>query len=127
MDRLLQLLTGDENAELVGPFTDNAASTKKFTRRNSIYLPFALIPHVIGQNLTPKTAVRTLVPVISSLGLECPQLLDFFLAAYTKTANNNPPVMVQDPDEVGLEHGLWLFKVINFRSVNILLNQLPAL
>ena len=92
-----------------------------------MYLPFALIPHMIGQNLTPKTAICTLVPVMSCLGIKYPQPLNSLLSAGTKTSDNNPPITVQDPDEVRVEHGLRLFKVINFQLVNIFHNQLLAL
>ena len=79
-----------------------------------MYLPFALILHGIGQNLSAKTVVCALVPVISSLSLKVPQLLNFLLEVCIKTNNNNPSITVQDPDKVGLEHSLRLFKVTNF-------------
>ena len=94
MTRLLQQFTTDENLDLVGPYAEGAPFTKKITIRNTMFLPFALIPYVMGQNLTSKSAICILVPVMNSLGLELPQLTDFLLVACTKTTDNNPPVTV---------------------------------
>ena len=82
-----------------------------------MFIPFALILHVMGQNLTPKSAIRILVPMMAALGLELPTLMDFLLAACTKTTDNNPPVTVQDKSEVGVEHNLQrIFKVRKLRK-----------
>ena len=96
--------SNDEALDLVGPYNDSSQFTKKITTRNSMFLPFALVPYVIGQILTPKAAVQVLVRVMTALGLELPQLTRFLLAACTKTADNHPPVTVQDETEVGLIH-----------------------
>ena len=128
MKILLQMFTGSKNADLVGPLMDKLASKRTMISRNFMYLPFALILLVMGQNLTPKTAACVLVPVMSSLGLVCPQLINFLLAVCTKTStNNNSPVMVQDTNKMGLEHGMWLFWVFNHHHTIILYNQLPTL
>ena len=94
-----------------------------------MFLLFALIPHMMGQNVTPKFVIRILVPVMNALGLELPQLTDFLLAACTKTTNdNNPPVTVEDKSEVGVEHNLQpIFKVNNSRKLHILYEQLSSL
>ena len=93
-----------------------------------MFIPFALVPHFIGKDLTPRAAVQVLVPVMAALELELPQLTQFLLAACTKTADNHPPVTVQDQTEVGLLHTLpRMFKVDNAWRANILHWQLPSL
>ena len=125
---MLQNFGSDEAVDLVSPYTDSQGFTNKITTRNSTFLHFALIPFVMGQNLTPKATVRILVPVISLLGLELPQLINFLLATCTKTVDNHPPVTVHDKSEVGFEHQLQrLFKVDNSRKLNIFYKQLTAL
>ena len=128
MDRLVTQFNNDENLALVHPFAETAAHTKKITTLKCMYLPFALVPHVIGQNLTPRAAVQVLVPLMDALELVLPQLTQFLLAACTKTTDNNAPVTVQDSTEVGLIHTRpRMSKVDNSRRINILHRQLPAL
>ena len=104
MDRMLELFAADSNADLVGPFVAGAAGTKKPQTRNSMYIPFPLLSYVIGQNLTPKAAIHILVPVMSSLGIECPPLIDFLLASATfNTGNDTNPVTLQDETDLGLD------------------------
>ena len=72
MEQLLQKFSTNEALDLVGPFVDTQPFTKKITTRNSMFLLFALVPYVTGQDLTPKAAVRVLVPVMTALGLKLP-------------------------------------------------------
>ena len=128
VERLQTNFNNDEGLHLVGPFAETDHHTKKNNTRKSMFLPFALVPHVIGKNLTPRAAVQVLVPVMATLDLELPQLTQFLLAACTKTADNNPPVTVQEQAEVGLIHTRpRMIKVDNARRSNILHQQLPAL
>ena len=128
MTRLLQHYITTKTLDLVGPYAERDAFTKKITTQNSIFIPFALIPHVMGQNLTPKATVRILVPVLVALGLDLPTLTDFLLAACTKTNDNNQPITVQDKSEVGVEHNLHhIFKVGTSRKKHILYHQIPSL
>mmetsp|Transcript_31582 Transcript_31582/g.35346 ORF Transcript_31582/g.35346 Transcript_31582/m.35346 type:complete len:444 (+) Transcript_31582:725-2056(+) len=93
-----------------------------------MFLPFALVPYVIGQTLTPRAAVQVLVPVIAALNLELPQLTHFLLAVCTKTEDNHPPVTIQDKTEVGLIHNRQrMSKDDNSCWSNILHKQLPSL
>ena len=65
---------------------------------------------------------------MAALDLELPQLTRFLLAAYTKPADNHPPVTVQDQAEVGLLHTRpRMIKVNNARRINTLHQQLPSL
>ena len=96
MTRLLQHFTTAKNLDHVGLYAEGDQFTKKITTWNTMFLPFALIPHVMGKNLTPKSVIRILVPVTNALGLELPELMDFLLVACTKTVDNNPPVTVED-------------------------------
>ena len=91
MDRMLEIFADDASLDLVGPFTTREAATKKTHTQNSMYIPFPLLPHVIGQNLRPKDVVYILVPVMNSLGLECRPLLYYLLAAATFTTGNDIP------------------------------------
>ena len=118
----------DEALDLVGPFNDTAAFTKKITTHKCMFIPFALVPYVIGHNLTPRAAVQVQVPLMAALELELPQLTQFLLASCTKTTDNHPPVTVQDQSEGGLIHTRpRMIKVNNARRTNILHRQLPAL
>ena len=72
MARLLQHFTNDKNLNLVGLYAAGAPFTQKITTWNSMFLPFTLIPHVMGQDLTPKSMIRILVPVMNTLGLVLP-------------------------------------------------------
>ena len=103
MARLPQHFTTAENIDHVAPYVEGAPFTKKITTCNAMFIPFALIPHVMGQILTLKSVICILVSVMTALGLELPPLMDFLLVACTKTTNNNPPVTitVQDKSEVG--------------------------
>jgi len=93
-----------------------------------MFIPFSLVPHVIGKNLTPRAAVQVLTTVMATLELDLPQLTRFLLAACTKTVDNNPPVTVQDQTEVGLIHTRpRMFQVANARREHILHRQLTAL
>ena len=128
MNRMLELFAADSNADLVGPFVAGAAATKKTQTRNSMYIPFTLLSYLIGKKLTPKAAIHILVPVMSSLGIECPPLIDFLLASATfTTGNDTNPVTLQDDTDLGLDPPLRLFSVINYRRQSILYVQLPAL
>ena len=128
MARLLQHFTTTETLDHFGPYEEGAPFTKKITTRNAMFIPLNLIPHVMGQNLTPKSAIRILVPVMVALGLKLPTLMDFLLAACTKTADNNPSVTLQDKSEVGMEHNLQrIFKVGKSRKKYILYHELPSL
>ena len=128
MARLMTQFENDENLGLSGPFGDAALHTKKITTRKCMFVPFSLVPHVIGKDLTPRAAVQVLVPVMAALELDLPQLTGFLLAACTKTTDNHPPVTVQDQTEVGLLHTRpRMFKVANARRAHILHRQLPSL
>ena len=105
---MLSIFTGDANLDLVGPFVADVASTKTTQTQNSMYIPFPLLPYVIGQNLTPKVAIHILIPVMSSLGLKCKPLINFLLVAATYTTGNGlhlaaPPITIQDNEELGVE------------------------
>ena len=118
----------NEALSLVGPFNDSTPHTKKITTQKCIFLPFALVLHVIGRNLTPRAAVQVLVPLMDALELELPQLTQFLLAVCTKTTDNRPPVMIQDQLEVRLIHTQpRMSKVNNTRRTNILHRQFPSL
>ena len=128
MERLVTKFNNDDALDLVGPFADNAAHTKKIITRKCMFLPFALVLSVIGRNLTPRAAVQVLVPLMAALELVLPQLTHFLLAACTKAADNNPPVTVQDQTEVGLIHTRpRMILVDNARRASVLHRQLPAL
>ena len=93
-----------------------------------MYIPFALLPYVIGQNLTPRAAIFILIPVKSSLGLKCKPLIDFLLVAATYTNGNGLSTTIRDDTKLGVESPLRLFEVINHPCQTILLHvQLPAL
>ena len=49
MERMLALFATDVSLDLVGSFTAGAASTEK---RDYMYIPFPLLPYVLGQNKT---------------------------------------------------------------------------
>ena len=72
--------------EAAPAFAAGAARTKRIRPRNSMFLPYPLIPYVIDKGLSAKAAYDVLVPVIESLGLmaPCKPLLDFLLVATTK-------------------------------------------
>ena len=128
MERLEMEFANDKNLGLVGTYTDATPFTKKITMRECIFLPFALVPHVIGQNLTPREAVQVLVPVMAALNLKLSQLTQFILATCTKATDNHPPVTVQDQMESGLIHTRnRMNKVVNAWWNNILHQQLLAL
>ena len=57
IERLQTNFNNDEGLHLVGPFAETDHHTKKVITRKSMFLPFALVPHVIGKNLTPRAAV----------------------------------------------------------------------
>ena len=84
---------------------------------------------LMGHNLTPKATIPILIPVMSSLGLRCKSLINFFLVAATFTNNIGLPVAIQDNEELGVEPPLCLLEleVINHCHQTILLVQLPAL
>ena len=69
IERLFQYFTTNETINIVGPYVAGKALTKNTTTRNTMFLPFILFPYVMGYNLTPKSAIRILVPVMHSLGL----------------------------------------------------------
>ena len=120
---MLSIFAGDASLDMVCPFTAGMAATKT----NSMYILFVLIPYVIGQNLTPKTAIQVLKSVMSSLGLKCKPLIDFLLVAATYTTGNRLPATIQDDTELGVEPPLRLFKVINHCRQTILRVQLLVL
>ena len=91
MTRLLQHFTSAENIDHVGLYAEGVHLQKIINTQNAMFILFSLIPHVIGQNLTPKSVIHILVPAMNALGLKLPPLIDFLLVAYTKTANNNIP------------------------------------
>ena len=126
MDRTLEIFSGDASVDLVSPFADGDAATKKSQTRNLMCIPYLLLPYVIGQNLTIKAAIHILVPVMSSLGFECWPLLDFLLAAATFTTGNDILVTLLEDIDLGLESPLCLFDVINYQQT-ILYVQLPSL
>ena len=65
---------------------------------------------------------------MAALELVLPQLTHFLLAACTKAVNNDPPVTVQEPSEVGLIHARpRMIMVDNAWRASILHRQLPAL
>ena len=94
IDQLVIQFNNNEALDLVDPFADTAAHTKKITTRECMFLPFALISSAIGRNLTPRAAFQVLVPLMAALEFNLLQLTHFLLAAWTRTIDNYPPVMV---------------------------------
>ena len=66
MARLLQHYTTTKTLDLVGPYAEGDTFIKKITTRNATFIPFSLILHVMGQNLSLKAAIRNLVPVMAA-------------------------------------------------------------
>ena len=72
MARLLHYFTTNEALDLVGLYAAGDPFTQKIYTRNAMFLPCALIPHMMGQNLKLKSVICILVPVMNSLGLVLP-------------------------------------------------------
>ena len=125
MERLLQNFTTNETVNLVSPYVDNQTFTKKITTRNSMFLPFNLIPHVIGQNLTPQAAVRILSPVMTSLRSRISTIDQFPIGSLYQDCGQQ--TARHRPRQEWSHFGTRLFKVNNTCKIIILHKQLSAL
>jgi hypothetical protein len=103
-DRVMQLLNDDSTTELLGPFLATEANTRTIKTRCAIYVPFDLVPIVIGQDLSARMVYELLVPLIVSNGLATTlkPLVDYLtIALVSPTATEATPVTVRD--KVGLD------------------------
>jgi len=126
VDRQIQQFMDNEALELVPEHTAGAANTRVVTTRLSMYIPYPLVPYVIGKELTPREALTTLVPIIRELELEphVAPLMDFLLAASTATDDGIPITVVET---MGAPPDLNGAKVANERRKILLSAQLPEL
>ena len=127
----IQLLTAEAaELELVGVHGADAAGTKLLRTRNSMYIPYPLLPHVIDLDLTAKEALVTLEPIIDDLGLKdaCRPLLEWLTVATTKIglAEGVEPTTLLRQDTAGITPQR-LRAVHTERNDDVLYRQLPAL
>lgn len=126
VDLQLQQFAGDEALQVVPRHAVNAANTRAVKTPMSMHIPCALVPSVMGQNLTPREALTTLVPVMQDLELE-PQvgpLLDFLMAVSTATVGKPPATAL---DSLGTPPDLGGAQVANDWQKKLLFVHLPKL
>ena len=123
----LEVLLAHPDSAAVPAFLAGAARTRSVRTRNSMYIPFPLIPYVIERDLTARQALSVLFPVIQDMGLEaaCAPLLDYLVVASTMRA-----VEPHYPITVQLNEGTFpegCRPVTAHRRKHILFRQLPDL
>ena len=81
-----ELLTLNPTHALVPAIGVPVARTQTLRVRNSVYIPYSLMPFVLDKDLTARQAFETLIPIIQDQGLEaaCAPLLNFLIVASTK-------------------------------------------
>ena len=124
VDRQLQRFDGDAALQVVPRHAANAANTQAVKTRMAMCFPYPLVPYVINQNLTPRQAISTLVPIIRDLELE-PHVapsLDFLMVASTATVGGPPATAVES---LGTAPDLGVAQVANNRRKKLLFVQLP--
>ena len=80
-----QLLLANPDLELVPSNATEVPLSRRIRTRNSVFIPFPLVPYMLEKDLTARQAFEILIPVIQSLGLEaaCGPLIDFLIIAST--------------------------------------------
>ena len=126
VDQQLQEFTANAALQLVPAHAANAPNTCLVTTCLSLFIPCALVPCVIGQHLTLREVLTTLVPIICDLELEphVGPLLDFLLAASTLPDDGEPATM---HDALGTRPELGGAQVASDRCKKLLFAQLPKL
>ena len=80
-----ELFAANPGAKLVPAFTREGGRSRTISVRNSVYIPYSLIPFVLDKDLNARQAFETLAPVIQAQGLEavCAPLLDYLIVSST--------------------------------------------
>ena len=112
-------------SELVPAVPDGTEDLRRIKTRRSMFIPFPLIPYVIGLNLSAKDALNVLLPVMRNLALEesCANLIDFLVVATTHSTADGAPVT----EQAAFTAPTGMASVREARRTNILCKHLTAL
>jgi len=123
-----ELLQADPDEEQVGPFAAGGANMKTVRTRGMMCIPFPLVQHVLGKDLTARQAWDVLYPAITTAGMEheCNNLLEFLMVAATKPTEAAPEPLTLAA-HVGQTGYPIEAEVISHRRTKVLWEQLPDL
>ena len=124
--RQQEIFTANDALKLAPTFGRRELRTQKLRTRNSMFIPYPLVPYVLDRQLSAKEAFDVLVPVIQSLELTdaCKPLLDFLLIATTQSAGvPNEPLTLQDSLGVTPSNARAIHQT---RRTQLLYHHLPA-
>ena len=87
-DALTQMLAGDPNLVLVGPFDNADAGTELFRTRRSMYVPPRYVTLFLETDLTPRVAYETFLAAATANNdvVDCAPLLQWLRLALTRAA-----------------------------------------
>jgi hypothetical protein len=68
-NRVMQLLTEEPSAELLGHFPSTEANTRTVKTLSAVYIPFKLVSVVLGRDVSTRRDNKLLVPAIIANGL----------------------------------------------------------
>jgi hypothetical protein len=96
--RMLQLLGGEPNVELLGPYKASDANVRTTKSRSMAYIPFESMEALLGADVAARKAYELIVPTLVAEGLTgiCEPLFDFpTVALIQPSATRSTPYTVQ--------------------------------